>query len=172
VGLEIDVIYPGPDAVNEQQPMCASPNGTEPKAERVSPCRSQPSLASNSRLAQSGSRRRPLPVHPLRRRSGGRNSGRNYSCEPVRVGAWFESRGGLYAAVEEASSREAGRRRSGRRFSECGRRSSVGWFAGRDQPTVRIPVEGDDLPSHGVGDKPIRDYCRLRACGPGAPGAR
>jgi hypothetical protein len=27
VGLEIDVIYPGPDAVNEQQPMCASSDG-------------------------------------------------------------------------------------------------------------------------------------------------
>jgi hypothetical protein len=34
--------------------MCASPNGTEPKAERVSPCRSLPSLAPSSRLAQSG----------------------------------------------------------------------------------------------------------------------
>jgi hypothetical protein len=75
--------------------------------------------------------------------------------------AWSAIGGGLYGEVEQASPQKVGRRRCGSPFSECGRRSGVGWFAGREQPTVPIPVEGDDLPSHGVGDESVRDDCRL-----------
>ena len=94
---------------------------------------------------------------------------RKNSCRPVRSARLVrDSTRGLYGEVEQAVER----RRSSRRLSECGRRSSVRWFAGGEQPTVPIPVEGDDLPSHGVGDESIRDHCRLRARGSGAPGAR